>query len=649
MLRIESTPMVRLALLAAALMVAGAPANAARRMPQVEGGTARSAGNLHPTPQRQILILAADDFTRPWIRLIVDGFQDVMMKESNPPVLYFESIDASRFDDPDDAEALRTWLGHRYRNRHLDLIVPLGEPALRFLAEEHGEPWPHTAVLYVEVGGVNVDTARYLPNAEGLILENHFEAALRVVKQILPATERIALIYGTSSLETDRWNSYADLVRGVNLGLEPMVLAGLSMEDILSQVAHLPERTVLYILAPTVDAQGQVLPQALACELISAAANRPSFSLPLHDLGCGSVGGLLLDFRTLGRLTGDEVLRKLARTPTQHVTPPFARYTTLAFDARQLARWHIEERSLPAGSAVLHRQPSLWREHRTLITVAALVAALQAVLIGGLLIEHHRRRGAEVTSRQHFATIAHLDRRAAMGELTASLAHELNQPLNAILQNAGAAEMLLARMATNMDLDEIKEILADIRKDDVRAGEIIHRMRGLLYKRELHTQSLDLNDVARDTIALVSPDAAARHVRVETDLDTALEPIAGDRIHLQQVLLNLMLNGMEAMSTTPRDRRALLIRTSQRRGMVEVAVRDSGIGLSDVGATQKLFEPFYTTKTTGMGMGLSIARSIIEAHAGRIDAQSNSEGGATFAFRLKASRVAHEGIPHTST
>jgi C4-dicarboxylate-specific signal transduction histidine kinase len=318
-----------------------------------------------------------------------------------------------------------------------------------------------------------------------------------------------------------------------------------------------------------------------------------------------------------------------------------ARYTTLDFDARQLARWGIEETRLPVGSTVHYREPSLWRDHRTMIMVAASVTGLQALLIAGLLFEHQRRRRAEVTSRQHLSMMAHLDRRVAMGELTTSLAHELNQPLNAILQNAGAAEMMLATMGSDKDLDEVKEILADIRKDDVRAGETIQRMRSLLSKRELQTESLNLNDVARDTIALVSPDAAARHVRVESDLGAALDPVFGDRIHLQQVLLNLMLNGMEAMTTMPHDRRALLIRTSQVNGTIAVSVRDSGTGLTSLTPTQ-LFEPFYTTKGSGMGMGLAISRTIIEAHAGRIEARNNDGGGATFTFYLKASKEPHE-------
>jgi len=488
------------------LMMRGATAMGARS-PQPEGRTSTSAAGITATRQSQILILAADDFTRPWVQLTVEGFRDVVLKHPNPPVLSFETLDAPRFDGPEYAEKLRAWWSYKYRDRPFDLIVALGEDTVRFLAEHDGDPWPQTPVLFAEVGGVRVDTARHLPHAEGMIFEEHFQAALRVVKSILPATTHVALIRGASLTETDRWDSFDESVRTAGLGLAPIVLAGLSMEDLLFKVAHLPEHTVIYILAPTIDAQGRVLPQDLACELISSAANQPAFSMQTHDLGCGIVGGLLRDFSRVGRLVGEQALHRLQTHTSQSTRVASARYTTLAFDARQLARWGIDETRLPAGSTVQYREPSYWREHRTLIIVAASVAGLQALLIAGLLFEHQRRRRAEVTSRQHLAMMAHLDRRVAMGELTTSLAHELNQPLNAILQNAGAAEMMLATMGSDRGLDEVKEILADIRKDDVRAGQTIHRMRSLLSKRELQTESLDLNDVARDTIALVSADA----------------------------------------------------------------------------------------------------------------------------------------------
>ena len=221
---------LRLMAVAAALMMSGVTAIGARS-PQPEGRPSTSAAGIPAKLQPQILILAAEDFTRPWVQPTVEGFRHAVMKGANPPVLSFETLDQPRFDGPEYAEKLRAWWSYKYRNRRFDLIVALGEDTVGFLAEHDGDPWRQTPVLFVEVGGVRVDTARHLPYAEGLIFEDHFQAALGVVKSILPATTHVALILGASRSESDRWDSIGESVRTAGLGLTPVVLAGLSMED----------------------------------------------------------------------------------------------------------------------------------------------------------------------------------------------------------------------------------------------------------------------------------------------------------------------------------------------------------------------------------------------------------------------------------
>ena len=246
---------------------------------------------------------------------------------------------------------------------------------------------------------------------------------------------------------------------------------------------------------------------------------------------------------------------------------------------------------------------------------ALAVTVAQSLLIAGLVFERRRRRRAEVESRRHLAAMAHLDRRAAMGELATSLAHELNQPLNAILQNAGVAQMLLNSNALPPALGEMQEIISDIRKDDIRASEVIRRMRGLLQKHELEAHPVDLNEVAQETVAIVRPDASSRDIQLEMDLANELQPILGDRVNVQQVLLNLLMNAVDAVATMPAERRRVRLWTSQHDGEVRVAVVDRGVGIA-ADRIAEIFEPFCTTKSdgTGMGMGLAIARSIVEAH-----------------------------------
>ncbi len=239
--------------------------------------------------------------------------------------------------------------------------------------------------------------------------------------------------------------------------------------------------------------------------------------------------------------------------------------------------------------------------------------------------------------------IAHLHRRVAVGELTAGIAHELNQPLEAILHNAEAGEMLLE--SGNMSCEEMRNILADIRRIDTRAALIIQRLRGLLRKKEeLDARPLDVNELAREAVELVSPVACSNGVHVRLDLATGVGPVSGDQIHLQQVLLNVMLNGIEAMNTTPRERRHLAIRTANVDHQVEISVKDCGLGIR-AKAVSDIFNPFYTTKGAGMGIGLSIARQIVAAHGGQIAARNNADGGATVWFALPLDRGA---VPATT-
>ena len=283
---------------------------------------------------------------------------------------------------------------------------------------------------------------------------------------------------------------------------------------------------------------------------------------------------------------------------------------------------------------VRFRQPSLWRDYRALVLTALGVTVIQSLLIAGLVFEHWRRRRAEVDSRRHLAAMAHLDRRAAMGELATSLAHELNQPLNAILQNAGVAQMLLGSATVPPALGEMAEIIGDIRNDDIRASEMIRRMRQLLQKGELQAQLVDLNDVAQDTVTIVHPDARSRDIQLDLELAGGLPRVSGDRVHLQQVVLNLAMNALDAVASMPVERRRVRVLTSHDGSEVRLTVVDLGAGVPADRRSQ-IFEPFYTTKGgSGMGMGLAISRSIIEAHRGRMSAESDAGGGARVWFAL---------------
>jgi len=217
------------------------------------------------------------------------------------------------------------------------------------------------------------------------------------------------------------------------------------------------------------------------------------------------------------------------------------------------------------------------------------------------------------------------------GELTATIAHELNQPLGAIMANVEAAQLIANY--SDPDLSEIKKILADIRRDDERASEVIGRLRDLLKKAPFAPKPIDLNDVARDTLRFLSALAVGREVGLTDQISDASFPIKGDPILLQQVIMNLIVNAMDAMSGIPRAQRRVTVSTARDGNSADVSVSDVGPGIRPE-KLNEVFEPFFTTKPQGMGMGLSIARSIVEAHGGQLLAGNNAVGGATFQIRL---------------
>jgi PAS domain S-box-containing protein len=253
----------------------------------------------------------------------------------------------------------------------------------------------------------------------------------------------------------------------------------------------------------------------------------------------------------------------------------------------------------------------------------------------GTAIDITERKRAEAELQRQRGELAHLTRVSTMGELAASLAHELNQPLTAILSNAQAAQRFLA--ANPADVQEVGDILKDIIGDDNRASEVIQRLRALVKKEELAFDRLDLAGVIREVAALVHSDAILHGVRILLEVNPGLHMVRGDKVQLQQVVLNLLLNAFDAMKDCPAHEREVKVQVERYgAGLLRVAVHDRGTGLNS-DKLDKIFQPFYTTKREGLGMGLSISRSIIDAHGGCLWAENNLDRGATFYCTLPVS------------
>jgi PAS domain S-box-containing protein len=257
-----------------------------------------------------------------------------------------------------------------------------------------------------------------------------------------------------------------------------------------------------------------------------------------------------------------------------------------------------------------------------------------ATRMRGVIRDVSEQRRALHETQELRRELTHAGRVSVLGQLASSLAHELSQPLSAILRNSEAAEILLEE--ARPDLEELKAIVADIRRDDRRAGEVIHHLRALLKRRQMDAQPVAIEALFGDVASLVRADALTRHVALEWSVERELPPVAGDRVHLSQVLINLIINAMDAVMDCPATERRVTVRARRDPGgSISLSVLDNGPGIS-ADDLPRIFEPFFTTKESGMGMGLSVCRTIVSAHGGALTAENVAGAGARFEMRLPA-------------
>jgi signal transduction histidine kinase len=541
-------------------------------------------------------------------------------------------VTARNGDDAAEAKFVE-YLNALYAQRSPDLIVAIGGPAARFVQQHRADLFPTTPMLLAVVEERRVEQS--MLSEQDAVVGVRFDqvALVKNILRLLPETKAIAMIIGNSPPERF-WVGEYQRIMGPLLEnkVELIFYNERPFEEILKQVASLPPHSAIFFQTLAVDGAGAVYGDKEPLKRIYEVANAPIFTFDETHFNGEVVGGPMFSPPEGARPIAAAAVRMLGGEKGSDINVPPIEFAAPKFDWRQLQRWNISESRLLAGSEVLFREPTVWQLYSWQIALITAVILLQAGFISVLLREHRRRQVAEVQSRQHVAELVHVNRFATAGELTASIAHEINQPLGAILTNAETADVILN--SPSPDIAELKDIVNDILRDDRRAGEVIRRMRSLLKKAPFELKSLDFNDLVGETVELVL--AVGRKVELVSVITPDALPILGDRIQLQQVILNLVANGIDAMKDTSSENRIISIRTSRVEKFAELSVSDLGPGIPE-DKLKEVFEPFFTSKAEGMGMGLSIARTIVEAHNGQIWAENRDHGGATFRIRLPIS------------
>jgi signal transduction histidine kinase len=544
-----------------------------------------------------------------------------------------EYLDASHFSDKEHFRLFQDYLGKKYAGQKLYLIMAFPSRDYRLAGELPDALFPNVPVVFVAINEMEVPEAIRKFGVTGIVQRFDIRGTLGLIIRLQPDTRRVVVIGGTSDVDRATLGRIAEASHALE-GIEFDFWTNRPVAELPGAVKSLPEGTVVLISTVISDVNGQTFYMSQLAQMLAPSASVPVYVFGGWVIGSGAVGGSVVDSEDLGARAAQLALRVLDGAKSEKVPIEVATKGTPMVDWRALQHWGIKESRVPADGVIRYRPETLWEQHRDLILISLAVFLGQAVTIGGLLAQRKQRRRAEAEILNQRAELAHVTRVSTMGQLASALAHELNQPLGAILRNAEAAEIFLQK--EKPDLEEIRAILADIRKDDQRAGSVIDRMRSLLKKRSLESKSLDLGGLLAETVTLAQSDARARRVNLTLQMPAQLPVVRGDRVHLQQVLLNLILNGMDAMADGAEAMRLLTVRAETAKdGSVEVAVSDCGTGIPP-DKVKRLFEPFFTTKPNGMGMGLAISQTIIEAHGGKIWAENNAARGAVFKFTLPA-------------
>jgi signal transduction histidine kinase len=548
-----------------------------------------------------------------------------------------EQLGVGRFPARLNEKLFQPSLDAKYRDQPIGVVVAIGSAALDYVLRSRSELWRDVPVVFSMVDEASAKQMLPSPGVTGSIMKLRFADMIATARAVVPQLKRIALVGDTWESQTI-FSHWKDEVPVAAKGVDVIDLIGLPMGELRKHVASLPDNTAILYTPIFSDGAGTFYPPADALELVAETANRPIVIGSETFLGRGGIGGFLMQPGLIGTAAAQTAMRILDGENVSNIPATLGNVVRPLFDWRQMQRWRVSESSLPLGSEIRFRDPAAWDRYRGQIIAVCSAVLLQALLIFWLFHEHRRRHVAEVQSRSFMADLSLLNRRAVAGELSASIAHEVNQPLTGITTRASAARRWLS--AEKPEVGKVQAALNDIEAAALRASEIVANVRAMFRKETKSRSQVDINKLIWTVLGLVHIDLQKHQIELKTELNEHLPLVRGNSVELQQVVLNLVMNAIDAMSSA--ELRVLFVRSELKgRERVHISIEDTGIGI-DASKLNTIFKPLFTTKEHGMGMGLSICRSIIEDHGGRIWASAGASRGSVLHVELPK---AETGVP----
>ncbi|WP_158762832.1 ATP-binding protein [Paraburkholderia acidiphila] len=611
---------------------------AVHRLAEVAGKMAAAwlllgaAAALAAEPAR-VVILAGADPIQPAVLVQIKALRNILeTSAAHGAEVYLDALDGFRFGTDDLGPEFLALMKKKYAGQRIDLVVGMGNHAADFALKYHAQLWPGAPVLLTSVPEEWFGRHALPRGFNRVPFRIDMTKTLAIAEDLQPNAHRLVVIGGTTDTDYSFIDRVAQLAAAHSAHWSTVeTWRGLPLHELEQRLASLDNQTAVVYTTMYRDSEGhRFFPYQVVPSLV-AASRAPVYAWYSTYLDGGVTAGAVYDFEENARLTAQAAL-SILHAPERIDGPAFpalpARCTA---NVTQLERFGLSSSALPGDCQLIDYPRSIFREYRGVVLIALAVLLAQTLTIVALLAQRRSRRlaEAEVTARR--GELARAARFATVGELSASIAHEVGQPLGAILSNADAAELLVK--APHLDTDELREILSDVKRDALRANDVVQRLRSLLQKQSVAFSPLPLDATLQCALKLIAPEAKRRNIDVEENFAAGNAEIMGDPVQIQQVVLNLAINAMDAMQDTGQASRILTLNTRRLADGVEFTVADRGCGWGAASA-QRLFEPFYTTKPHGMGLGLSIVRSIVEAHHGRVDLAAREGGGTVFSVWL---------------
>ena len=598
---------------------------------------------------RRVVILNATDPYLPAFIAVDTAQREAIRAGSRAPVeLYAEALDMHRFPrkllDQDVVALLRD----KYRDLKVDVVVAVAPIAFDFAQRHRAEIWPGAVIVFNSVSAAALEERSLDPRIIGLPVSVELGQTIDLGLRLRPRTRRVAVVAGDDASCCDRVSLAREALERDGGRLDVQYIVGLTLAETVAAVEELPEDALVLYLTMFRDGAGVPHVPRDVLTRIAAVSRAPVFGVFETYLGHGIVAGSIASLGAQGRRAGELVARVLNGEDPAAIGIQAPVESTCIADWRQLRHWGIDADLLPADCEVRFRETTAWDHYRGQILIVLAVILAQAALIIALALsrrrlrhaqtalwdEYGRRTEAEGLAARLRGRLERFSKERSLGAMATSIAHEINQPLIAIQNYAQAA-----RRRLQGDVDEtpkLIELVAKIGGQAERAGAITQRVRSLVCTTDLEPVPVDLGPLLDAVIRMMEPEIGSRGCRIVCETLGEPPAVLADPLQVQLVLVNLLQNAMQSTCASGKadEHVSVEVRPLDDRE-VQVSVTDRGAGVAP-DRVADIFEPLYSGTSGGMGMGLAVARSIVEAHGGRLWYEPNPAGGAVFRFTLRA-------------